>query len=85
MEGCIDINLKIYRDFIYNIGKMQSTMIHPYLDDRSRYDSAKGNVAARGVALAAETLTCNRCGKGSHYDPNCLKKKTWGQQHRHIH
>ena len=72
-----DIVMMMYRDPTFDIDQKQSTMRHPYYDELSRSNGAKGKIAARGVAMTAETTPCSRCGQGSHLvRSNAAKGKT---------
>ena len=61
----------MYRDSIFYIDQMQSTMHHLYFDNRSRNNRAKARIAGRGVTMATETSVCSHCGKEGHLARNC--------------
>lgn len=57
------------------IDQMQNTMHHLYLEDISRNSGANGNIAGRGVAMAAETPAYIHSRKQEHCTPQLLENE----------
>ena len=76
------IKMMMYRDPMFDIDQMQSTMRHLYLDDISRNSDTK--IVGRGVAMSVAS-TCSRCGKQGHFALNCWKRQNSDSQSTRYH
>ncbi len=72
-----DIKLMMYRDPLFTIEQIQSTMRHLYLDNLSRRNTKESRIAGRGAAMIAEPtpdpdqVVCHHCNKPGHYQKGC--------------